>query len=256
MDEKQIFMENIMALKELAIAKNNFLTKSDIDEVFKEIKINEQQREVIYSYMKANNITVENYDGGEGIFEDLEEELRVEEEENKFVSMYKDELDELEEYSDEEIFDLYKKMLKDESVTEKFITANLKNVIKWIEPFEEKGESVGDLIGEANLSLVTAVNDLKNEKFESPEQLMEFLKEEIVEYINIYVNIEDESDSLGNIAVNRVNEVKETVDKLYVKLGRSVKIKEIAQEMGIDEETVLNIINISSNKIKNVEYPN
>lgn len=256
MDEKQIFMENIMALKEIAIAKNNFLTKSDIDEVFKEIKINEQQREVIYSYMKANNITVENYDGGEGIFEDLEEELRVEEEENKFVSMYKDELDELEEYSDEEIFDLYKKMLKDESVTEKFITANLKNVIKWIEPFEEKGESVGDLIGEANLSLVTAVNDLKNEKFESPEQLMEFLKEEIVEYINIYVNIEDESDSLGNIAVNRVNEVKETVDKLYVKLGRSVKIKEIAQEMGIDEETVLNIINISSNKIKNVEYPN
>ena len=261
MDEQKQFIDIIESLKELAVTSGNMLTKKDITDAFEGMSLNDKQEEVIYSYLKANNINVEGFSGDGGIFEEQEEPvISSDEEEQHFLDMYYDELKEIKKYSPQQIYSLYG-MLKEEKDDKKkkelkneLINSQLKNVINWITPLKDKGISLSDLIGEANLTLVTAVDDLVNEDIADGDGVIEFIREEVTEYVTIMANSENESLMVENIALDKVGEVNETVKKLYAKYLRDISIKEIADEMSVSEEEVRNILNMSGNKLKNIDY--
>lgn len=257
MDEQKIFIDTIESLKVLAAANNNSLSKKDIEDAF-DMPLNDEQKQMIFAYLAAGNIKVEDFSGDTGMFE-KKESVEIEAgdgEEQHFLDMYRDELKELKTYSSAEILGLYRDFTAGKDTKEELIKAHLVPVTEWVKPLRDKGTSMSDLIGEANLCLITAVDDLKHEEFSSGEAVSEFLKDEVIEYVTIMVNSEDESLMVENVALDRVNELNETVNKLYSKYLRPVTIKEIAKEMNINEEEAENIIRICGNKIKNIDYLN
>ena len=257
MDEQKIFIDTIESLKVLAAANNNSLSKKDIEDAF-DMPLNDEQKQMIFAYLAAGNIKVEDFSGDTSMFE-KKESVEIEAgdgEEQHFLDMYKDELKELKTYSSAEILGLYRDFAAGKDTKEELIKAHLVAVTEWVKPLRDKGTSMSDLIGEANLCLITAVDDLKHEEFSSGEAVSEFLEDEVIEYVTIMVNSEDESLMVENVVLDRVNELNETVNKLYSKYLRPVTIKEIAKEMNINEEEAENIIRICGNKIKNIDYLN
>ena len=126
MDEQKIFIDTIESLKVLAAANNNSLSKKDIEDAF-DMPLNDEQKQMIFAYLAAGNIKVEDFSGDTSMFE-KKESVEIEAgdgEEHHFLDMYKDELKELKTYSAAEILGLYRDFAAGKDTKEELIKAHL-----------------------------------------------------------------------------------------------------------------------------------
>lgn len=87
MNEQELFSKNIEELTQFARVNNNQINLSDVDDMFKEMNLNEKQMEMIYSYLKLNKIKVmkdgEEYERKEWEYKDKAAEDNSYSEENE-----------------------------------------------------------------------------------------------------------------------------------------------------------------------------
>ena len=78
MNEQELFSKNIEELTQFARVNNNQINLSDVDDMFREMNLDEKQMELIYSYLKLNKIKVmkdgEEYERKEWEYEDKNEQ--------------------------------------------------------------------------------------------------------------------------------------------------------------------------------------
>lgn len=230
---------------DFAAANANHVTMDDVKLYFKDLIDDDSQYQFIYDYLALNKVEIEGFTppANNPLADDAPETASVSnhvesEEELSFIKMYMEEMEALPNLSKDEEADLIDKLLAgDTSVSSKIVEANLSLVAKIAESHRGKGVNFGDLIQEGNVGLMLAVSDYT----ESVGDFHSFISGRIEDAIKNTVNVQINSDRIGQHLADKLNRLDEVTKNLSEKLGRVPELDELAKAMNIskDEASIL-----------------
>jgi len=273
MEEQEIFIEAIENLKDFATLNGGVVTKQDIMDNFGGVDLVEGQLQLVYGYLQNNHIKITDVEITENLFEKINSKSLDEIEESDEIDLKKDNIQsEIDEENDKKIVAMYMEDLKmiqinsekeerllkltlegDKKAEDQLIEVYLLKIVEWIEPFRNKGVPSADLIQEGNLILLTQVkekNKLTVEEWNT--QFEKILRDNIEAACNDFVEEQKSMHIVSKKVLNKVNAVNDCVIKLSKELDRKVTIEEVAEYMGISDNTVKEAIDFSSNKIEDI----
>jgi RNA polymerase primary sigma factor len=269
MNDKIIFREMLSEIGKLAEANNNILTIEEIKEFFKGASLSDDQMELVYSYLEANKIVVEGHKKSEAIklfeenkaesnnFEETKdnEELKNESdtpkfsvEEDKYLTMYLEELGDIEELDEQEKHILYSKVIQNDPLAKSRLIENyLPQVVEIAKGFVNNGVALSDLIQEGNIGLMLTMDNI--EESAGAATLEKTLEEGVIIAIENAIDEADSIKSANKQIIGRVNYLNEGARNLEEELGRTVSIEELAKYMEMSENEIQNIIRVSDDEI-------
>jgi RNA polymerase primary sigma factor len=183
-ETQAVFMESLNSLKEYAKVNGNVVTGDDVKSYFKGMELDDSKLQMIYGYLLASNIKIEDGQAVDGDFmslfdtaaQDTEEELttleKIEklkpipddninyEEDEQYVKLYLKDCQALEQFSDTTRAYLLVNIVedKDKESLKLFSESFLTKIVEWIEPYRKKGIPAGDLIQESNLAMMSYIS--------------------------------------------------------------------------------------------------
>lgn len=141
--------------------------------------------------------------------------------------------------TEEEELELAKRIKEgDEEAKARFIKSNLRLVINIAKNYKNKGYSFLDLIQEGNLGLITAID-----KFDYTRgfRFSTYATNWIQQAITRYIMNQGRGIRIPNNLNVKINEYKRTEEILFNKLNREPTLEEIAKEMNVSVEKVIEI---------------
>ena len=146
----------------------------------------------------------------------------------------------------------------------------LEKIASWIEPFRGKGVLACDLVQEANLAMTAYIGQqewLNNYEWKDKikeggqEDLLNVLKgidetvKELIEgSLNMLIDEQTDVNMVSGKILNKVNLVNDWGTRLKEELGRKPTVEEVAKNMGVAENVVLEAIRLSSETIEDIKY--
>ncbi len=237
------FANTLEQLRDTARLQGNMLTTEQINEAFGEWKLNEGQMSLIHDYLRKNNI---------GIDEPGEVEENLSSEDVNFLGMYLDELKELPLTTDGEKRAITMSALAGDVMAQtRLIEIYLPQVVEISKLYAGQGALVEDLIGEGNVAVASAVTML--ECVESVDEVEGFIGKMVMDAMESFINEDSDNRQIDETVLNKVNDINDKAKELYDNLLRKVSVKEVAEELGIDEEAVKEAIKLSANNIDYIE---
>lgn len=273
MIEQEVFIDAIENLKDYAKLNGSVVTKQDILDNFGGVELEEGQLQLVYGYLQNNHIKISDVEIIENAFEKINSKSIDALEDTEEIDLKQDKIQrEIDEENDKKIVDMYMEDLKliqiisekeehllkmalegDKKAEDQLIEVYLLKIVEWVEPFRNKGVPSADLIQEGNLILLTQVKEKNklsvdewNTQFES------ILRDKIELVCNRFIEEQKDSYTVSKKVLNKVNAVNDCVIKLSKELDRKVTIEEVAEYMGISDDTVKQAIDFSSNKIEDI----
>lgn len=160
--DRNAFTETLRAVAELRKTSADPLGKEEILKYFDDMELTEEQTELIYQYLllPPEEQTAEpEPEEEEEASESPEEES--EEEDGGYFQMYLDELEKIEEMSEDEMQEAYRKLLGgDSSVISTISESWLRTIAKLAIPYGEQGANLEDVIQEGNMGLLLKLSEL------------------------------------------------------------------------------------------------
>ncbi len=227
------------------------------------------------------NATDDNDDDGEHISKEEEDDRRVAddivkhldyEEDEKYLKMYLEDISGIQPMTDATRSYLLMNIVEDnDKESLKLLTESyLEKIASWIEPFRGKGVLACDLVQEANLAMTAYIGQqewLNNyewkEKIKEGGQgdLLNVINEidtavrELIEgSLNMLIDEQTDVNMVSGKILNKVNLVNDWGIRLKEELGRKPTVKEVAENMGVAENVVLDAISLSSETIEDIQY--
>lgn len=241
------FASILEQLRETARLQGNILTSEQIREAYANWQLGEGQLALIHDYFRKHSIGIDAPLESE---EDFEEQLSRED--VNFLEMYLADLKELAFVSDGEKRAVTMSALaKDKIAQEKLIEIYLPQVVEISKLYAGQGVLVEDLIGEGNVAVAAAVTML--DCVESIDEVDSFIAKMIMDAMEQHIAENTDNQQLDEAVLNKVNDVNDKAKELYDNLLRKVTIKEVAEELDIDEEEVREVIKLSANSISYIE---
>lgn len=238
-----VFAETLEQLKETARLQENMLTSEQVSEAFSEWQLQEGQLTLIHDYLRKNHI---------GIDEPGNPEENLSNDDVNFLEMYLAELSELPPVSDGEKRAVMMSALAGDSTAQtKLLEIYLPQVVEISKLYAGQGALVEDLIGEGNVAVASAVTML--ECVEGIDEIEGFIGKMIMDAMEAYIGDDSDNREIDENVLNKVNEVNDKARELYDSLLRKVTVKEVADELGVDEETVREAVKFSANHIDYIE---
>ena len=157
--DRNTFMETLRAVAEVQRTSTEPLSKKEILNYFEGMELTEEQVEMISQYLQLPP----EVQTGEPEAEEEESAQIVEEpeEENICFQMYLEELEQIEEMSEEEMQEAYKKLLAgDAAVVGKICESWLGSIAQMAIPYAEQGANLEDVIQEGNMGLLLKLSEL------------------------------------------------------------------------------------------------
>ena len=158
--DRNHFMETLRAVAELGRTSAEPLSKEEILKYFEGMELTEEHVEMIYQYLQLPP----EVQTGEPEPEEEEDQPVVEEEsaeENVYFQMYLDDLEQIEEMSEEEMQEAYGKLLTgDASVIGPICESWLGSIAQMAIPYAEQGANLEDVIQEGNMGLLMKLSEL------------------------------------------------------------------------------------------------
>lgn len=240
---QQTFMAGLEQLKETARLQGNMLTKEQLEEVFGEWGLDAQQRGLIQDYLNRNNI---------GIDEPADVGEKLSGEDVSFLSMYLTELGELPHVTDgEKRAVMMSALAQDKDAQAKLVEIYLPDVVAISKLYAGQGVLVEDLIGEGNVALSMGVTMLAC--VENIEEVEGFLMKMVMDAMEAFIGDDSDNREIGEAVLGRVNEVNDKAKELYENLLRKVTIKEVADELGLTQDKVIEAVKLSADHIDYIE---
>lgn len=243
MQEQEKFKESLTALLEVAKAQDNTLTMDEIKEVFHDINLGEDKFDAIYAYLAANKLKIQNY-MEKPLNDFVEEETHKKPTEDTFVKMYLDDISVIEPCGKAEQGTLLIKIRKgDKEAQNRLVEGNLRLVPEIAKQYRDKGLSIGDLIQEGNIGLITGAKLLAITT-EIPD---------ITEFLQVQVSLAME-EALREMRVEsltekeiiiKVSRLSQAAKELEEELGRHPDVEEIASYLKISDEEVKDMVRLS-----------
>lgn len=240
---QQAFANTLEHLRDTARLQGNMLTTEQINEAFGEWELNEGQMSLIHDYLRKNNV---------GIDEPAEIEENLSNEDVNFLGMYLDELKELPLTTDGEKRAITMSALAGDVMAQtRLIEIYLPHVVEISKLYAGQGALVEDLIGEGNVAVASAVTML--ECVESIDEVEGFIGKMIMDAMESFISEDSDCKQIDEEVLNKVNDINDKAKELYDNLLRKVSVKEVAEELGIDEEAVKEAVKLSANNIDYIE---
>ena len=237
------FINTLEQLRDTARLQENMLTSEQITEAFGEWQLKEEQLSLIHDYLRKNNI---------GIDEPGVTDENLSSEDVNFLDMSLEELKELPVVGDgEKRAVTMSAMANDSNAQTKLIEIYLPHVVEISKLYAGQGALIEDLIGEGNVAVTAAVTML--DCVETIDEVEGFIAKMIMDSMESYISEATGSHEIDENILNKVNDVNDKAKELYDNLLRKVSVKEVADELGIDEAQVKEAIKFSANKIDYIE---
>lgn len=252
MDEKQ-FTRALSELKDLALLQGGFVSEIQIEECLPELK--EEQKILLYDYLKQSGIGINEpieYHGTEAA--DSEEAEPGEVEAGGHLQMYLDELDESDHVDETMKTLLLREALQGDKLSkEKLIHAYLPSVVDIAKLYVGQGADMADLIGEGNVALTVAVDQL--ECVDTPEDADALIARMIMNAMEEFVGLENDEEQLMEQILTDTSKVLEQARQMAEELLRKVTVEELAKESGISEEEILTAAKMAKECEEYIELP-
>ncbi len=253
MNETEKFKEGLAAVISAAKLSSNHITKAQAESCFKGITLNEEQWELIYSYLELNKIVIDDYEACgkySELFEDLLEEAPrdLSEEDAKLYDMYLEDLAMVTELEAGEEAALVSRLLSgDVSVKNRLIEGRLHKVAEMAKRYCGKGVLISDLVQEGNMALMMAVNSYSGGDYDA------WINSEVEEAFKVVVMDQEGYSSTGSHLASEANAIMETTARLAEELGREASLEELAAKMNLSEDAVRDIMKISMDALDMAE---
>ena len=246
MDEKQ-FREALKELTDLAFEQGMCISHEQIAQKFPELVQNEEQKQLLLSYLKSKRISV-------GDKADLDEFLSMEE--RNYMDEYVASLGKQEEIAEEEFREILLSASAGDSDAQQIVVRSfLPKAVELAGMYAGQGILIEDLIGEGNLALFEAVSQLGC--LDDTEDIMQeaegFLGKAMMDAMERLINGEADEQDMDERVLSRVNRVAEIAAELAQELRRKVSPEEVASESELSLDEVLEAVRISANKIEDIE---
>jgi RNA polymerase primary sigma factor len=239
------FANKLAQLKDTARLQENMLTSEQVREAFEEWNLNDNQIGLINDYFNKNNIGIDEPAG------DISEKLT--QEDTNFLNMYLEELKELPLVTDGEKRATMMSALAGETAAQaKLVEIFLPQVVEISKLYAGQGVLVEDLIGEGNVAVASAVTML--ECVEGIDEIEGFIAKMIMDAMEEFVGDDSDNRLADDNVLERVNIVNDKAAELYENLMRKVSVKEVADELNMSEEKVIEAIKLSANRIEYIDY--
>lgn len=157
--DRNAFMETLRAVAEVCRTSAEPLSKEEILTYFNEMELTEEQVEMIYQYLQLPP----EVQTGEPEPEEEEQPVVEEEseEENVCFQMYLEDLEQIDELSEDEMNKAYEKLLAgDASVVGEICESWLGSIAQMAVPYAEQGANLQDVIQEGNMGLLIKLSEL------------------------------------------------------------------------------------------------
>lgn len=136
--------------------------------------------------------------------------------------------------------------LGDTTAKRRLVEGNLKLALGMIGEYFDRGVPVGDLVQEANIALVMAVEELAVAELKGePGEFEEFLKGWVRTALQEVVKRQNEEEEVQREMLNLINALEDTSKTLVEELGREATVEELAERMKLPVDDVKDIMKMA-----------
>lgn len=248
--DQQKFMQQLNDFAEYAALNGNVVTKTEIDESFAELNLNEEQTDLLYQYLFGKGIRVQGIkvepferatvnDGQEA-----EEITDTTEEDSKYLQLYLDEIEELCSISESERRILAVKTLQgDEQAMAELLNASLYRVVEIAKEFSGKGVYLSDLIQEGNIALIQVLKQLTGKK--KQEEPLIYIDEAVRVALAEYIDGQVFEDEEGERVLAKLGLLHEASKVLAKENGVLPTAQELADYTHMDINEIEELTNLA-----------
>lgn len=243
MNREELFLQKITELKETAKLQGHKVSKEQVDDFICELKLNEEQKKLLYDYLKQNQI---------GVGENVNPQDYLTEDDISYLDLYLKELEELPKVNEAQKLALSMAAMAGETGAKRRLTeAYLPYVVEIAKLYAGQGVYLEDLIGEGNVALAAGVEMLG--ALEKPDEVQGALGKMIMDAMEEYIGIDVNERKTDQKAEDRVNKVADHAKELAKELRRKVTVEELMEETGMSEKEIRDAIRITANQIEEIE---
>ncbi len=242
-NKEKEFAEILKLVTRTARENKNTITKDQVNEAFSELELDDKQLQMVYEYLKAHKI---------GVDEDANTDFDLTEEETNYLNDYLESLNALPKYSEGEIEAISMSAIAgDKDAQSKLIEVYLPLVVDVARMYSEQGVFLEDLIGEGNFALTKGVTML--DAVGEPSEVESFLYKMMLDAMEAIIEENLAEDAGGQKVLKLVQEVADKAKELSEDLRRKVTVAELMQETGWDEDKIRSAIKFSGDAIEDLD---
>lgn len=256
MRDQNEFMKQMLELVDLAKTKESRITKKEVKDFCSDLELTAPQLKLVYDFLDEHNIEVVGHSKNKRTGEQKgfraaegdDPEAGLNTEDSKYLRIYRKELRELQEFTEEERLLLYERLISgDEDVVHPVIESHLKRVVTLAGKYKNRGVPLEDLIQEGNLTLITTVDMIcGNDSVEDVrKELDRSIRGRLIELADSHM----ESRGQENTILAKTNLIHEATKVLAEEWGRLATVSELAEYTKMTEEEIRMYVDLAQDKI-------
>lgn len=246
--KKDLLTEKIRSVAEIVNASDNQLSKEEISAYFEDIDLTDEQRELIYQYLKEIVRSTEDGQKTEEVpssAQNSEREVRIPQ--STYFQMYLKDIEGIRRYTKEEEDALYKKLIAgDQAAVHQLSEQWLVQIYELAKRYVADEKEFADAIQEGNMGVFLALNQMlgSGKIVDFRQVLMEAAQEAMNDYLLDAAAAKDMDHSL----LAKASLVYEAQKFLAENLQRMPTTAELSQYTRLPEEELLDIFAMSKEK--------
>ena len=221
MADRAQFQKKLGELLAVAASQNNKMTSQEVQAFFQDDNLTDEQMNLVHEFLMSQKVEVIGYTGT------IENTEKTEQEEKDTLSQQEKDIEKMAKQTEEEVTLAY------------YLPKVVEEAVKLHMP----GIFIGDVIQEGNVSLMLYLGE--NKKATEAEVL-----EQVRAGIRVMLESHTEEKRRDKKMVERVNDLDETIKSMKEEYGRKVSVDEVAERMGITEDTVEDILKLAGEEVK------
>lgn len=225
--------------------QGGYISKDDVIHAFEDMDLNEDQLNMVFEYLKTNQI---------GLDKPMNESEYLSDTEVDILAQYKEELS-----LNEPVGEGKKEALvmaamnNDSSAYPELIGYYLPKVLEIAKLYANQGVFLEDLIGEGNLAVAEGVTMLG--AMEKPSEADGMIIKLIMDAMEGIIGDTFKEQSEDRKLADKVNTVSDKARELSEELGRKVSVEELAESSGLSKKAIMNALSVSGLNIEYIENP-
>lgn len=243
MSQEKEFIKALEEIRKLARSQGNRIEEEQLAAFFAPIGITGQQLEPVYAYLAERGIRLNGEPGEENL----------DEEEKSYLEEYLESLNRFSVLSEGEKRVLGMAAINGEQEgKEGILKSFLIQVADLARLYAGQGVGLEDLIGEGNVAVASGVELLGC--LEDPEEIDGFLGKLAMDAMEAAIRENELTKEADNRIEAQVNRVSEGAAQLYESLRRKVTVKELAEEMELDREEILEALRLCGGSLETIDW--
>lgn len=217
------FLKKLERLVELAKSQDCRITTEEVDAFFAEDALTTEHKDLLFSYLMSKKISVVGF-VGEGFQAETakaEQAVNLNEQEKAYIKSYLEDI----------------RYTSDGNPDGAQLLYYLPKVVDEAVKLHHEEVFIGDMIQEGSLSLMMALQDPENDE----KAILECVRAGM----RSLVESQNEMKQQDRKMVERVSELDKTIQEMKELYGRKVTIEEVAQQLGVSEEEVEDILKLA-----------